>query len=174
MAAVRDIPCDQAADVPGGTPVTFHTRDWNQRFQAMGDQAEHIFEEVWPRGYTRTGLNRPPIQLHRLSLRTRYTPDYLTSYGYVEVQGFGRDRRLKIKHEKLSALNQWAGDDKVMFFLYDATTDTWATVDLDVMIAACDQHGEIGAYPEGKTFVAVHADHIPTYDGWHQIERTDS
>lgn len=149
--------------------MSFHAQSWDTRFKAMGDEAEGMFEQVWPRGWARTGLNRPPIQLHRLSLRTRYTPDYLTSYGYVEVQGFGRDRRLKLKHEKLSALNQWAADDKVMFFLWDSVERQWCTVDLDVLIAAADEHGKVGIYPEGKTYVSVHVADIPNYDGWHEV-----
>lgn len=154
--------------------MSFHQQGWDTRFQSMGDQAEGLFEAVWPRGWARYGLNRPPIQMHRLSLKLRYTPDYITSYGLIEVQGFGRDRKLKIKHEKFSALHRWESEgDKVMFFFYDSVLDQWCTVDLDVMVAACAEHGEVGVYPEGKTYVSIHADNIPTFNGWHPVERED-
>lgn len=139
----------------------FHNKGWNDRFAAMGDEAEGVFEAVWPRGWARYGLNRPPIQMAALPLKLRYTPDYITSTGLVEVQGFGRDGMFRFKVEKYRSLVQWAGDWHVDVFLWDKTKKKHATValeDIEAILASA----EAGVYPEGKAYWKIPARNLQT------------
>ena len=81
--------------------MSFKDGTWAQRFGALGDEAEQVFERVARYGWVRYGLNRPPLQMHRLPARIRYTPDYLMSNKFIEVQGLGRDQKLKLKLDKI-------------------------------------------------------------------------
>jgi hypothetical protein len=139
----------------------FHEKKWSQRFGAMGDEAEAVFESVWPRGFARYGLNRPPIQVAALPLKLRYTPDYITSTGLVEVQGFGRDGMFRFKVEKYRSLVQWAADWAVDVFLWDKTKKQHTTValeDIEAILASA----QAGVYPEGKPYWKIPAASLDT------------
>jgi hypothetical protein len=129
----------------------FHERSWQNRYGAMGDEAESIFENVWPRGWARYGLNRPPIQMQALPLHIRYTPDYITSTGLVEVQGFGNDQMFRLKVEKYQGLAYWAATWTVDFFLWDSKNKRHATVPFED-VGAILASAEAGVYPEGKPY----------------------
>lgn len=133
----------------------FHKQDWNSRFAAMGDEAEGIFEKVHKLNWVRTGLNRPPLQMSQLSLAVRYMPDYLTSRCWVEVQGCGRDQVIRIKDEKLVALNEWEQlGHPVEFFFWDTTNKRYCQVPLEAVmdeIYVLDSR----TYPEGKVFYEI-------------------
>src|SRR6266498_2550714 len=86
---------------------SFRDQDWQARYQGMGDLAEGAFEEVHQYGFVRWGLDRPPIQVHKLPKRIRFAPDYLTTHSFVEVQGFGKDQVIKLKLDKYDALRWW-------------------------------------------------------------------
>ena len=137
----------------------FHEQGWNDRFGAMGDEAEGVFERVFPKGKARYGLNRPPIQVSALPLMLRYTPDYITSTGLVEVQGFGKDGSFRLKVEKYKALCQWEQTWHVDFFLWDKTNKRWAIVPLhkveEILASA-----EAGLYPEGKAYWKIPAKNL--------------
>ena len=136
--------------------VQFNQQPWNQRFQKLGDEAESVFEAVAVRQgwkYVRTGLNRPPVDMRKLPQMVRYTPDYLLSSGYVEVQGFGKDRIFKLKDEKLDSLMDW--HTKVFhtsMFVWDNVAVRWGIIPMqmfDETIMPCNVTGE---YPEGKAW----------------------
>lgn len=139
--------------------MSFKDQDFTKRFEAMGDEAEGIFEKVFGKGFVRTGLNRPPIQMHKLPARIRYTPDYLTSQGYVEVQGFGRDQRIKLKIDKWMSLHYWNSLFPVRLFLWDTTNKRYCYVTLE-QLDACFASGEasIESFPEGKPYLSFDAD----------------
>jgi len=109
----------------------------------MGDEAEQMFEQVYPRGFVRYGLNRPPISVGKLSLKIRYTPDYLTSSSLVEVQGFGRDQLVKVKLEKEQALHLWNADMPTQFFLWDRTNKRYGYIDIAAMTRSAHAHGAL-------------------------------
>lgn len=153
--------------------MSFKDRDWQARFDEMGDLAEGIFEwvceEVLDRGYVRYGLNRPPIRMSALPARVRYTPDYLMSNAYVEVQGFGRDQTLKLKLDKWGALHWWNDLHPTKLFVYDSHNKRWQFVglpELDEVLA--DGKGTLDSFPEGKTYFAFHAAVLP--DRWSDVE----
>lgn len=92
------------------TRETFSAREWKERERTLGDPAENAFE-AWcrQRGHKQAsyGLRRPDVDLSYVPAFIRYTPDFLTQFGLVEVQGCGRDGTFKFKHDKLDALREW-------------------------------------------------------------------
>lgn len=143
--------------------MTYRDQAWTARQGTMGDIAESKFEELCDRGFVRYGLNRPPIQMSALPAQLRYTPDYLTSAGFVEVQGCGRDGTLKFKAEKLAALSQWNGIHPVTLWMWDSHRKQWASVGLEEMYQLIAEHGTLGAFKEGTPYWAVKATAIPNW-----------
>lgn len=107
--------------------MSYKDQSWNNRLAGgLGDEAEAKFTE-WADeiglGYARYGIDRPPIQVHRLDGFIRYTPDYLMSGKLVEVQGFGRDQKFKLKQDKYNALCKWNAYHPVFLFAWDRTNE---------------------------------------------------
>lgn len=140
--------------------MAFKDQSFNHRLGAMGDEAESVFEAAYPNGYVRTGLCRPPIQVHALPIQVRYIPDYLTSNGWVEVQGFGRDQTVKLKMEKYQALIWWSWLWPVSLFLWDKTNKRYTILELSALPL---EHANMDVFPEGKEYLAIPAD---AFDGW--------
>lgn len=138
----------------------------------MGDEAEGVFERVYEhvapkQKFVRYGLNRAPIMVANLSTHVRYTPDYLTAKGLVEVQGFGVDQTFKLKLDKLDALVVWSDYDAVHVFVYDSKFDEYAWCRLYELKVALQRHGDIRTFPEGKPYWALPKALLPvTEDGW--------
>jgi hypothetical protein len=144
--------------------MAFKDRSWAARFAEMGDLAESKFEEHMNkirRGYTRYGLARPPIAVNRLPARVRYTPDYLTSSAFVEVQGFGADQTIKLKIDKWGALHWWADVFPVDLFLYDSHNDRHRTINLhDLTKLLASGKGTLAQFAEGKSYFAFRAEDL--------------
>ena len=107
--------------------MSYKDQNWNNRLAGgLGDEAEAKFTE-WADeiglGYARYGIDLPPIQVHRLDAFIRYTPDYLMSGKLVEVQGFGRDQKFKLKQDKLMTLLEWDTYHPVFLFAWDRTNE---------------------------------------------------
>lgn len=132
---------------------SFKNQGWSARFGAMGDQAEAQFE-AWASsqgiGYVRFGLDRPPVHVPSLPVFIRYTPDYLTAKAFYEVQGFGRDQLLKVKTEKLNALDTWDTHHDVKLFTFDATNDRSWIVDLETLVNGAP-HVDEGVFDPNTT-----------------------
>lgn len=144
---------------------SFKDQSWDQRFQKMGDQAEGHFEqyatEVLKLGYIRFGLDRPPLKMSMLPTRLRYTPDYLMSNMFVEVQGCGRDQLFKLKLEKLNCLHYWQNLHPTHLYLWDSHNKRECMVhlfDLDALINAGKT--TLAAFPEGKAYFEIKADDV--------------
>ena len=137
--------------------TAFHQRSWTQREKALGDEAESVFEAVQTKGFARYGINRPPVQVHKLHLMVRYTPDYMRSTELVEVMGAGRDQVLK--HEKLSALQMW--DALIMpthLFVWDSHQRRHGECRIgDLPIGGVP----VGKFPEGKAFYGIPLGDLP-------------
>lgn len=121
----------------------FRNRNWDERYLAMGDEAEQVFERVHPRGWSRFGIRRPEIQVGKLPLKIRYTPDYITSFHLVEVQGFGKDQLVKLKLEKERALHAWNDDMATQMFLWDRTNQRYGYIDIADLTHAAHTHGQL-------------------------------
>lgn len=142
--------------------MSFKDRSFDERVATggMGDEAEGVFERVYGRGFARYGLNRPPIQMHKLPARLRYTPDYITSNYLIEVQGFGRDQTFKLKIDKWQALHYWNSLHPVALFVWDTTNKRWCLVELKQIDLLVEAVGEIRHFPEGKAYMAIPGDAI--------------
>lgn len=144
--------------------MSFKDQSWGKRFQAggMGEEAESQFE-TWAQeiglGYCRYGLDRPPIQVHRLDPFIRYTPDYLMSGKLVEVQGFGNDQKFKLKQEKMNALNQWNHYHRVHLFAWDRTNERRFMVPLPSLVDA-SLHVPTGYFDGDKLYYEYSAESL--------------
>lgn len=130
--------------------TSFKDQAWTRRFGSMGDEAESVFEHVWPKGFVRYGLDRPPIHVHKLPQFVRYTPDYLTSSNLVEVQGFGRDRKVKVKHDKLDSLLDWNAFMPVLMFLWNNADEQWGTIPINKLYNHLLVYGDEDAFDSGR------------------------
>lgn len=128
----------------------------------MGDTAEAIFEDVYPEGFARYGLSRPPVKVGELPAKFRFTPDYLTSKGLVEVQGFGRDQTVKLKLDKFSALGQWHADWRVDLFLWDSHKKRYGWLSWPALQGLIDEGcATLGYFHDPKAYLAFKAADIP-------------
>ncbi|HCV02915.1 MAG TPA: hypothetical protein DG048_09740 [Pseudoalteromonas sp.] len=136
--------------------MSFKDKPFETRFKAMGDIAETAFEERYGANFVRFGLNRPPLKMSALPPVIRYTPDYLTSNAFVEVQGLGGDQMFKLKLDKLEALSFWNNIHPVLLYVYDSHKDRDNTLDWKRLTSLC-QEAKIDTFPEGKKYYAVPA-----------------
>ena len=133
--------------------MSFADKPFGVRIQTMGDIAERKFEEESAVKWVRYGLC-PPINMAMLPPQLRYTPDYLTSQGLIEVQGLGQDQILKVKHDKLEALRWWSRVHPVFMFIYDSHKDRYSMLSLKDLTKRC-KLSETKEFPEGKPYFAI-------------------
>jgi hypothetical protein len=148
--------------------MSFADKPFSMRIQTMGDIAERRFEEESAVKWVRYGLCRPPINMSALPIQLRYTPDYLTAQGLVEVQGLGRDQILKVKHEKLEALRWWEKVHPVYLFVYDSHKDRSSMLSLSEVRKKC-KLSETDEFPEGKSYYAIKSSLL-----WEDVEESIS
>ena len=120
--------------------TTFKDQNWEERIEVLGDPAEKAFQEYASRrglAVVKYGMDRPPIDLSRVAAFVRYTPDFLTSEGLVEVQGCGRDQLFKFKADKLQALMQWQRHNHVNVWLWNQPLDDWRQLPVTRIYAMC-------------------------------------
>lgn len=144
--------------------TSFRDQSWDKRYEEMGDTAEGRFEDWCARNrlnFVRYGLDRPPIAMYKLPARIRYSPDYLLSNKFVEVQGFGRDQTVKLKLEKHGSLRWWNDVHPVDLYLWDSHNERECFVPIHVFDMVLGTDGaELRAFPEGKSYFALNADHL--------------
>lgn len=143
----------------------FHERPFNQRISKMGDEAEGVFEATYPEGFTRWGLNRPPINLGKVPPKIRYAPDYLTSKGFVECMGFGNDRTLKLKVDKLDAMLEWHDDFRCDLFVWDSKDRAYSWCRIGPLDMVCAE-AKRASFHEGNEYYVLRAEALPVVDGW--------
>lgn len=135
----------------------FRNQSFAARFGAMGDEAEGKFEELYGAAHVRFGLNRPPVSMKKLPPFIRYQPDYLTSNGLMEVQGVGKDRKLKVKIEKALALQQWHQMFNLTMWVWDTTHSRFAEWPWEQLWQALPTM-PIDYFPEGKPYWSIDVD----------------
>jgi hypothetical protein len=148
--------------------MSFKDKDWASRFDALGDEAEQKFEAYCKkrrRGFERFGHNRPNLRMDMLPARVRYTPDYLTSKCFVEVQGLGTDQLFKLKLDKHGALHYWNDMrsphfEGVQFYVWDSYRKRECLLPLLVLDEVIGQCAELNAFPEGKAYFEIPADEV--------------
>lgn len=142
--------------------TAFHQQSFKKRFGTMGDTAEAIFDLVHPKSHP-LGLNRPPFFMGGMPLALRYTPDRMLRDRTVECMGIGRDRKLKLKTEKVEALAMWEALGPVHLFVYDQKAHTYYEAPLQAWRDALDSYGIARTFDnDGKAYLELGADHFPT------------
>jgi hypothetical protein len=141
---------------------SFKNKPFEERMKTMGDIAEGKCVE-WleseKRGYCQVGLNRPPIKISMIPLRIRHIPDFLTSAGFIECKGFGKDQTLKVKLEDWACWQFWHGEFALDLFFYDSHFDRFRIVGFDEFrMWLCDQRVTLDHFPEMKPYFAVPAE----------------
>jgi len=144
---------------------SFKDQNWEERVEVLGDPGENAFREYAGRrglGVVKYGLDRPPVDLGRTADFVRYTPDFLTDEGLVEVQGCGRDQLFKFKHAKLRALLSWQRHQHVNVWLWNQPLDDWRQVPVTqvaamcrVKIGGCQVFREDGVFDGNKPYASV-------------------
>lgn len=140
---------------------SFHQQGFSARFSAMGDEAEAVYSDVFPKS-VRFGLKRPEFSVTKMPLKMRYAPDFEHSNGLDEVMGLGRDGTLKTKIEKIQALILWDADFPVQLFVYDKTNQRWTIGPLDLWIDSMWRCGDYDTFEDnGRPYIALHIDSFP-------------
>ena len=129
--------------------MSYHEQSFAGRFGSMGDEAEGRYIELHPNS-VRYGLNRPPIGLGKVPAMIRYTPDYLQHDRLVECMGIGRDGILKLKLEKLHAMEQWNMVFPVFLFVWDSNEKRYTTIPLRDLHKMCLKDGEPKQFHDDK------------------------
>lgn len=120
--------------------MSFKDQSWEERVEVLGDIGETAFQEYASRrqlGCVKYGLDRPPVDLRRIPAFVRYTPDFLTDEGLIEVQGCGKDQLFKFKHEKLRALATWDRTSTVRVWLWNEPLQDWRMLTVARLLLMC-------------------------------------
>lgn len=147
--------------------MSFKDQPWAGR-TALGDESEGVFEDNYPMAWTRFGLNRPLVPMSSLPPFLRHTPDYVTSRGLVECQGFGRDQLAKFKRSKIDALLIWHHQMRVDFFLWDSANKQFGWVRLPDLVNNLHRHN-VKSFHEGNQYFEVAAGELPMASDWTQL-----
>lgn len=131
--------------------MTFHTRDFNNRFATLGDPAENAFLERHPKAH-RLGLCRPLFSMNGMPATMRYAPDFMLRDRFVECMGIatGGQGTLKIKMEKLAALRQWEDIGQVTLWVWDSTKDRYWEAAISLWEATCWEKGNREFFPDNN------------------------
>ena len=140
----------------------FHQRSFSQRFGQLGDLAESIFDKVYPRHH-KLGLERPPFFMGGMLQTMRCTPDRMLRDRLVECMGVGKDRKLKVKHDKLEGLAPWNGIGPVFLFVYDSWRHEWYEAPLDDWVRQLNTCGTPRTFEnDGKAYTELDVANFPT------------
>ena len=142
--------------------MSYHEQSFSARFGSMGDASEQMFERLYPQHH-RFGLNRPNMHVPSIPLMLRYAPDYMVVSGLVECMGIGRDATLKLKLDKLSALQRWELIAEVSLFVWDSHRSRYWIAPLADWQRACVEHGEVAEFNDNnKPYIRLKSANFPT------------
>lgn len=142
--------------------MTYHQQSWAGRVGSLGDQAEFVFETVWPDRWVRYGLNRPPISLNGVPAMLRNTPDYLTTNALVEVGGFGTDQVFKWKDSKHLSLQLWDEIHPTKVFIFDSKNKRYGVCPVSDLTSVMRKRAvKSEAFHDGPTYKAIPAELLP-------------
>ena len=144
----------------------FYQKNWTLRVSQMGDVAENVCDRVYQGRTHALGLNRVwqngvGLTLSQMTTPMRYTPDRITIDSFVECMGVGRDRKLKVKREKLQALVEWDKIGPTRLGVYDQTENVWYETGIHHWVASCTKYGTVKMFPEGKEYYELQVRDFP-------------
>ncbi len=145
----------------------FHKRPYEERFKSMGLEAEGEFEKR-ERNWERFGWDRPDgFEVHQLPATFAATPDYMqvSKKGFprlVEVMGMGADEMLKVKFNKIRALQWWdASELDVWFWIWSSSRQDYADLTYrELMTIINTEDIPIGTFDNKKLFFSIHSDFL--------------
>lgn len=110
--------------------MTFSDLHFTQRFGAMGDEAEAVYEAVLPLGPSDIfGWRRPDVSMQNMTDKIRYKPDFYAGSGHlVEVMGCNGPLLRGMKVDKWEAMKDWNSDQPMAYFLWNRKLQRWALV----------------------------------------------
>jgi len=141
--------------------MTFHTQSFANRFSAMGDMAEGIFDLVYQGKTHALGLNRvwqngDRLYMGQMTPSMKATPDRMVKDHFAEVMGIGRDQTGKFKDVKLLPLLDWDMHiGPVTIFIYDSSNHRYWEANVKDWQLACEKHGERKAFHDGPEYWAL-------------------
>ena len=150
------------------TDKPFHQGTYAERFVSMGDEAESQFE-AHNIQWARFGFNRPEgmTKFHYLPHVIRYTPDYVQAdpTRLVEVMGMGRTP-LKIKMEKIAAMQWWDGLEAPLYlWVWASTRQNYAQVKFRELMNIINKNDvPLGNFQEGKQYFSISSKLLPWND----------
>lgn len=141
-----------------------HGDRWATRFATMGDIAERVFMDEHGERAVPLGLSRPPWNVGGMPTdEMRSIPDFVMKKHFVEVMGCGRDRTLKLKLDKLRALEMWDMHiGPVLLWVYNSVSEeTWCAHITD-WSKACARHADIKRFEDNnKPYYSLYAEWFP-------------
>lgn len=146
--------------------MSYNTQNFATRHGAMGDQSEAVHDEIHGDRVHRLGLNRywangGRLHLGNMTLPMRYAPDRMVDDALVECMGIGRDQTLKLKDEKLEALQAWTNIGPVRLFVYDSKNHRYWLAGLHRWLWMIEDFGVDAEFHDGKAYKGLHSDHFP-------------
>jgi len=144
--------------------TSFKDKDWSERVQRLGDEAEAVYELDRTNRNIRHfehGLRRPPLtgrEINLLPASVKYAPDFIEVHKgkprYVEVQGMGRDQTFKLKDEKHQALAEADSDMAVYLFVWNNVVRRYVLLPMlqvSTLVLAAYEAGDVGVFdPDGR------------------------
>lgn len=143
--------------------TAFNKQAFSKRFGTMGDVAEGAFDVVHPRSH-QLGLNRPNFHMGGMRLTMRQTPDRMTRDALWECMGVGKDRKLKLKTDKLEALGVWDEHiGPVWLFVWDSHKGRYYEAPLQAWAEHLKANGIDRTFEnDGKAYLELDVEHFPS------------
>ena len=143
--------------------TAFNKQSFSKRFATMGDPAEAAFDQVHPKNHS-LGLQRPPFFMGGMLATMRQTPDRMTRDALWECMGVGRDRKLKLKLDKLDVLEVWNEHiGPVFLFVWDSHKQRYYEAAIGDWRARVREHGiERKFENDGKRYHELDVSHFPS------------
>jgi len=142
-------------------------QSWGSRYQTMGSTAEKAFLLKYPHAH-RLGIDRPDFSVRKLPTFFRQAPDFLLQDGAYEVMGVSsraEEPTLKLKHEKLDVLKEWAKYGPVHLWVWDSSRKTCVCMPIDAWEVLMKEYGEVKHFPDNnKAYWDLPIEHFKGYE----------
>jgi hypothetical protein len=143
--------------------TAYNKQSFSKRFAKMGDQAEAACDVVYPKSHE-LGLNRPKFFMGGMPATMRQTPDRMLRDRLIECMGVGRDRKLKLKLDKLDVLEVWNEHiGPVWLFVWDSHKQQYYEAPIAQWRDQVRAHGIARTFEnDGKAYHELDATHFPS------------
>lgn len=143
----------------------FSDQPFSARINALGDESEGVFADVYPEKFEEFGWRRPSFYMGDMPPLLRYVPDFATAKGLVECLGVGHDETLKLKVEKHGALRTWHSLWRTDYFIWSSKRKMYCWVRVPDMTRTATS-AVVKHFPEGKAYYAIKVSDLPLCSPW--------